>query len=119
MKYAKFDSTTGQMLSLIDTPVEITHQPENYLIKQVPDSEPRYFDFTTDEAVKCTEMPVEINGTEIKVPEGTRFRIRQPSIKGDDGETGSLEFQFSEPGEYNIVLYHTKHLTKEVTIDAS
>ena len=119
MKYGKFDANTGKMVSIIDTPVEITYQLSDYLLAEIPDKGPYYFDFANDQPVKCTDMPVTITGTTINVSPGTQFRVSAPHVTGDDGGSGVLEFDFSDPGDYEVTLFHVKHLTKEVTLNAS
>ena len=119
MNYGRFDATTGKMEAFTRSPIAVTYEPEGCLVREVPDNGPYYFDFDKGEPVECTDMPITIDGTTINVPTGTSFRVSEPSVKGDDGNSGVLEFNFSEPGDYEVTLFHVKHLTKEVTLSAS
>ena len=118
MKGIKFDLETGKQISKVDTPIVPT-MPDGYFFKETPDGENYYFDFGKGEPVKCEEMPVTINGTNVEVPKGTEFRIKQPFLLGNDGGEGLLEFNFPDPGQYEGVLYHIKYNTKEIVINAS
>ena len=65
------------------------------------------------------EMPVQITNQTVTVPPSTEFNVRGPAeLSGQADETGVLEFEFDEPGEYTIELRCFPYLDKEITLHA-
>ena len=79
----------------------------------------QYVDTSKKQVFDRPEMPVVVSGTTLKVPANTEFVVNGAAeLTGQADETGILEFEFDEPGEYVIRLINFPYMDKEVIIRA-
>ena len=78
-----------------------------------------FVDLSTESVVPRPEMPVTQSGQTLTVPPGTEYEVRGPAfVAGTADATGTLEFEFADPGEYTVTLKLFPYLDAEVVIHA-
>ena len=71
------------------------------------------------EIVLRPEMPVSITGCRVEVPPKTSFTVTgKVYLQGEGDESGILDFQFDEPGEYEVRLENFPYQDKTVVLRA-
>lgn len=121
MNIAVFKTSTGQFVFIGSVPTveAAAMQPDGPDEEVLLDIEATFNDYVLNGAVTPRpEMPITQDGNTLTVPAETEFSIRSPVLAHGISDDGVLEFEFSEPGTYTILLIKWPYLDKEIILES-
>lgn len=122
MKVVVFDEASGEIIRTGYAPIGQVHLqagPGEDVIPGEADDTTQYVDLDTLAVASKPEMSVTVDGTVVVAPPGVKFSVSGPAFtEGVADGTGTLQFNFDEPGEYTVRLELFPYLPAEVTIHA-
>jgi len=120
VNYAVFRKSTGELICIGETPTE-----EAALMQADGDDQDVLLNVDADFnqyvengiLAHRPSMPVSQIGTRLSVPPGTAFLVTGPATASGVTSDGVIEFEFSEPGTYTVVLKKWPYRDAEVTLE--